>query len=133
MALTHTTAIRNILADAVVDAIDAGTGDASGDMQLATSTGFTTIPATILFATPPAFGNASSGTATMNSAPREDSNAAGDASPVTHFRTRDRDNTEIFRGTITVSGGGGDMILSSVTINATDAVRINSFTYSAPP
>ena len=47
------------------------------------------------------------------------------------FRTRDRDATEIFQGTVTVTAGGGDMELSSTTINAADAVRINSFTYSA--
>ena len=128
MALTHVTAIRNSLADLVVDAIDAGATDASGDLQIATSTAFTTILATILFAVPPAFGTASGGTATMNSAPREDSNAAGGGTAAS-FRCRDRDNNEVFRGTVATTGA--DMNLSSTTINAGDAVRINSFTYSS--
>lgn len=129
MALTHVTAIRNSLADLVVDAIDAGTTDATGDLQVATSTAFTTVLATILFANP-AFGAASSGTATMAGAPKEDSNAAGGGTAAS-FRVRDRDNNEVFRGTVSTSGA--DMNLSSTTINAGDAVRINSFTYSSSP
>ena len=130
MALTHVTAIRNSLADLVVDAIDAGATDASGDIQVATSSAFTTVLATILFSAPPAFGAASGGTATMNGAPKEDSNAAGGGTAA-NFRTRDRDNNEVFRGTVATSGA--DMNLSSTTINAGDAVRINSFTYSSSP
>lgn len=129
MALVHVTAIRNSLADLVVDAIDVGTTDATGDMQVATSTAWTTVLATILFANP-AFGAASSGTATMAGAPKEDSNAAGGGTAAA-FRVRDRDNNEVFRGTVSTSGA--DMNLSSTTINAGDAVRINSFTYSSSP
>lgn len=129
MALTHVTAIRNSLADLVVDALDVGAADATGDLQVATSTAFTTILATILFSNP-AFGAASGGTATMASPPKEDSNAAGGGTAAS-FRVRDRDNNEVFRGTVATSGA--DMNLSSTTINASDAVRINSFTYSASP
>lgn len=133
MALTHVTAIRNSLADLVVDAIDVGTTDASGDIQIAVDSGFTQVASTINFDTPPAFGAASGGTATANGVPIEDSNAAGQASPVTLFRPRNRDNAEVFRGTVSITSGGGDMELSSTTINAGDAVRINSFTYTASP
>lgn len=131
MALVHTTAVRNGLADYTVDQLDVGSADATGDLQIATSSAFTTILATILFANP-AFGAASGGVATMASPPKEDSNAAGGGTAA-NFRVRNRDNTEIFRGTVTVTAGGGDMELSSTTINAGDAVRINSFTYTAPP
>lgn len=127
MALTHVTAIRNSLADLVVDAIDAGTTDATGDIQIATSGAFSTILALILFVNP-AFGAASGGTATALSVPIEDSNAAGGGTAA-NFRTRDRDNNEVFRGTVATSGA--DMNLSSTLINSGDAVRINSFTYSA--
>ena len=129
MALTHVTAIRNSLADLVVDAIDVGTTDATGDLQVATSGAFSTILALILFANP-SFGAASSGTATMAGAPKEDSNAAGGGTAAA-FRCRDRDNNEVFRGTVATSGA--DMNLSSTTINPGDAVRINSFTYSSSP
>lgn len=127
MALTHVTAIRNSLADLVVDALDVGTTDATGDLQIATSSAFTTVLALILFSNP-AFGAASGGTATMAGAPKEDSNAAGGGTAA-NFRVRDRDNNEVFRGT--VSTVGADMNLSSTAINGGDAVRINSFTYSA--
>lgn len=130
MALTHVTAIRNQLADLVVDAIDAGTTDTGGDIQIATA-GFAAILAEIEF-DDPAFGAAAAGTATMNGAPKEDSNATGGGT-ASVFRVRDRDNGEVFQGTVTGSGGGGDMELSSTTINNGDAVRINSFTYSSSP
>lgn len=129
MALVHITTIRNSLADLVVDALDLGSTDATGDLQVATSTAWTTVLATINFANP-AFGAASSGTATMAGAPKEDSNAAGGGTAAA-FRVRDRDNNEVFRGTVSTSGA--DMNLSSTTINSGDAVRINSFTYSSSP
>lgn len=131
MALTHVTAIRNQLADLVVDAIDSGTTDATGDIEIATSSAFSAILSTILFANP-AFGAATGGTATALGVPLEDSNAAGGGT-ATDFRVRDRDNNEVFRGTVTATAGGGDMELSSTTINNGDAVRINSFTYTASP
>ena len=128
MALTHTTAIRNQLADLVVDAIDAGTMAANGDLEIGT-TAFGTILSTIEFLAT-SFGAAAAGTATLLGVPLEDSSATGGGTAAV-FRTRDRDGTEIFQGTVTATSGGGDMELSSTTINAADAVRINSFTYSA--
>ena len=129
MALAHSTAIRNSLADLVVDAIDVGTTNSAGEIEIGTAA-FAAIASTIAFVDP-AFGAASGGTATLLSVPREDSSAVGNASPVAVFRVNNRDETEIFQGTVTLPAGGGDMELSSLTIAATDAVRINSFTYSA--
>jgi hypothetical protein len=128
MTLTHVTTIRNSLADLVVDAIDAGTMNANGDTQIGT-TAFGAILATVEFQDP-SFGGASGGTATMIGAPLEDSSAVGGGVAAV-FRCRDRDDGEVFRGTVTGTGGGGDMELSSTTINPGDAVRFNSFTYSA--
>lgn len=128
MALTHVTAIRNSLADLVVDALDVGATDPGGDTQIATAA-FAIILAEIEF-TATAFGAAAGGTATMNGAPLEDSNAAGGGTAAV-FRCRDQANAEVFQGTVTLTAGGGDMELSSLLINNGDAVRINSFTYSA--
>jgi len=130
MALTHVTAIRNQLADLVVNAIDDGTMAGNGEIQIGTAA-FGAILATIEFQNP-AFGNAAGGTATMSGAPLEDSNATGGGVAAV-FRTRDRDDVEVFQGTVTLVAGGGDMELSSTTINNGDAVRINSFTYTASP
>ena len=128
MALTHTTAIRNQLADLVVDAIDVGTAAANGDLEIGT-TAFGIILSTIEFSAP-AFGAAAAGTATLLGVPKEDASATGGGVAAV-FRTRDRDATEIFQGTVGAPASGADMELSSTTINAADAVRINSFTYSA--
>lgn len=128
MALTHTTTIRNSLADLVVDAIDAGTTDATGDVIVQTSADATLV--TINLANP-AFGAASSGTATALGVPKE--GTAGATGTAAKFRVRNRDNTEIFQGTVTATGGGGDMELSSTSIATNDVVRINSFTYTASP
>jgi hypothetical protein len=127
MALTHVTAIRNSLADLVVDAIDVGTTDASGDLIVQTAADATLC--TINLNAPPAFGAASSGTATANGLPKEGTaTAAGTAAK---FRVRNRDNSEVFQGTVTTTGGGGDMELSSTTIAINDVIRINTFTYTA--
>jgi hypothetical protein len=128
VAITHVDAIRNTVADVVVDAIDVGSADANGDMQIATSSGFTTILSTVQFSNP-AFGDATGGIATAN-AIAADTSAANTGTP-TYFRVRDRDNAEIFRGTVTLTGGGGDMQLSSTNIVAGDTVTITSMTYTA--
>jgi len=126
MALTHSTAVRNTLADAVDTAVNTGSTDASGDLVIMTG-GDVEVATIILSAT--AFGAASSGTITLASTPLSDSSATGGTAAL--FKFQDRDNTEIFRGTVTATGGGGDIELSSVSIGAGDTVTITSFTYSA--
>ncbi len=130
MAITHATNIRNAIADAVVDAIDASTGQPNGSIQIATDSSFSTVLATLQFANP-AFGSASGGQATAN-AITADGNAAGGGS-ATRYRCRDRGGATVFQGTVTATGGGGDMQLSSVAIASGDGVQINSFVYIAAP
>jgi hypothetical protein len=124
MAVTHTTLIRNALADLVVDAVDDGAGAGrlvimtSGDVEVATLT-----------FSDPAFGGASGGTATA-SAITDDTSATGGTAAL--FKVEDSNSTEKFRGSVTATGGGGDIELSSVSVGAGDTVTITSFTYSAP-
>lgn len=125
MALTHVTTIRNGLADYTVDAIDSGTTDANGDLVIMTSGD---VEVATLACSATSFGAASSGTATAN-AISNDSSATGGTAAL--FKFQDRDNSEVFRGTVTATGGGGDIELSSVSIGAGDTVSITSFTYSA--
>ncbi|MCK5709072.1 MAG: hypothetical protein KAI07_00920 [Deltaproteobacteria bacterium] len=121
MALVHVTAIRNTLADAVVDAIDAGAGagtlvfQTSGDVEVATLT-----------FTDPAFGAAASGTATA-SAITDDTSATGGT--VAKFRIFDSVPAEVFSGTVLTSGG--DINLTSLSVGAGDTVSMTSLTYSA--
>jgi len=127
MAITHVVGVRNQLADLVVDAVDGGTTDTTGDLVFRTS-GEVAV-ATLSWTATPAFGAASAGTATMN-AINDDTNAAGGTTD--RFTFQDRDNAEVFRGSVTATSGGGDIELSSVAIGVGDTVSMTSFSYTAP-
>lgn len=121
MAVTHETATRNTIADAVVDLIDSGgTGtlefQTSGDVEVATLTFSAT-----------AFGAAASGTATA-AAITDDTNATGGT--ITKFVIKNGSGTTILTGSAGTSGT--DIILSSASIGAGDTVSCSSLTYSAP-
>jgi hypothetical protein len=124
MSVTHPTAVRNALADLVVDLLDGGAGDAtlefqtSGDVEVATLTFAAT-----------AFGAASSGTATA-AAIVSDTNATGGT--IAKALAKDGDGTEIFACSVTQTGSGGDIELSSVVVSAGQTVSVSSLTYSAP-
>lgn len=124
MAITHPTAIRNNIADLVVDKIDAGGG--AGKIVLLTAGAVVvstcTFPAT-------AFGAASGGAATQ-AGNAVDASAVGNASAVTNFSIRDFANTPIILGAVATSGS--DINLSSTTIAATDTVTISGLVYTAP-
>lgn len=124
MAVTHPTAVRNAIADLVVDKLDVGSGTAEGRLVFQTSGGAAV--ATLAFANP-AFGAASGGVATAN-AITSDTNAAGGTT--TKAELRDRDATPIVL--CEVSTSGSDINLSSVAIGATDTVSVSSLTYTAP-
>ena len=126
MALTHVTAIRNTICDAVVDAIDDGTTDTTGDLVFMTDADVEV--ATLSWSATPAFGAAVAGVATMNSI-NDDTSATG--GEVALFKFQDRDNAEVFRGTVTAIGGGGDIELSSTTVAVGGRVSMTSFTYEA--
>ena len=121
-AVKHPTTVRNKLADAVVDLIDAGAGagflefQTSGDVEVATLT-----------FSDPAFGAASSGTATANSI-TDDTSATGGTTD--RFDVEDSNNVDVFYGSVGTSGQ--DINLSSVAIGALDTVSVTSLTYSAP-
>ena len=115
MALTHETAIRNGLADYVVDAIDAGTTDSQGDLVIMTTGEGTEVATLNCSAT--AFGAATGGTATAAAISSDTSATGGTAAT---FKFQDRDNTRIFGGTVTAPAGGGDIELSSTSIGAGD-------------
>lgn len=125
MTITHTTAVRNGLANYVADAVDAGSTDATGDFEFMTSGD---VEVASFNVQNPAFGAASTGTVTLLGTTLEDTNATGGT--IALFRFRDRDNTEVFRGSVATSGA--DINISSTSIAASDTVQLTSFTYSAP-
>lgn len=135
MTLSHKTAIRNTIADAVVDNLDVGSTDTGADVEVtntapsagannpATGTTLVIIP----LADTTSFGAAATGTATAAGLPKEGTaTAAGTAAG---FNARDRDNNWVFSGT--VGTGSEDMVLSSAVIAVDDVIRINTFTYSS--
>lgn len=124
MAVAHPTAVRNAIADLVVDRIDAGAGagtlefQTSGDVEVATLT-----------FSDPAFGSASGGTATA-SAITQDTSATGGT--IAKARAKDSTGTEVFSCSVTATGGGGDITLNSVVVSVGQAVQMTSLTYTAP-
>lgn len=129
MPITHPTTIRNSITDLVVDAIDV-----SGPGTIAFQDNTNTAVATLTFANPAfdasgsAGGNAD-GVATANPIVG-DSDAAGGT--VDRFVVFDGAGDSVFAGTVTLSGGGGDIFLSSLAVGATDTVELTSLTYTAP-
>jgi hypothetical protein len=124
MAVTHPTAVRNNIADLVVDQLDEGTPpgtlvlQTSGDVEVATLT----------FGNP-AFGAAASGTATAN-AITADSSATGGT--IAKARWKNAAGTDKVICSVTATGGGGDIQLNSVVTSAGQQVSLSSLTYTAP-
>ena len=116
MALTHTTATRNAISDAVLVAIGASgkmTGRTSGDVEVFTLT----LPATsgTVGATDLTFGTFT-----------DDTSATGGI--VAHIRIETTAGTEVFR----FNASGDGVTMSSTTIGATDTVQCSSLVYAPP-
>lgn len=120
---THTVAVRNSIADGVVDQLDTGTGTPSfifqtaGDVEVAT----------LAMDGTNAFGAAAAGIATAN-AIADDTSATGGVT--TKCKLTDRDDLDIIFGTVGTSGT--DIIISDTTIPVGATVQISSLTYTAP-
>lgn len=140
--MTISTALRNVIANAVGNAgaginFDGGileirSGAAPGPDALAAGTVLATItlPAD-------AFGAASSG-AIAKLGTWEDT-AADAAGTAAHFRLRQSGDTnaastadERIEGTVTATGGGGDMELDNTSIASGQTVTISTFTLTMP-
>jgi len=132
--LTLTTAIRNAMTDIIVDSLDAGSG--AGTIQIrsgtrpadpaTTATG--TLLATVTCADP-AFGAASSGAATISDPAGVTAAATGTAS---WFRALDSNGAACFDGSVTATGGGGDLTLASTSVVSGTTVDITGGTITVP-
>jgi len=129
MAVTHTTAVRNGIADHVVDQLDPG-GPGKLKFRLAgTAASPGSVVATLTFSAT-AFGAAAGGTATAN-AITSDTNATGNASAVATATLETAGGTVIVH--CAVGSSGSDINMSGgLTIGAGDTVSCSSLTYSAP-
>lgn len=121
MAVTHLAATRNGIADYVVDQLDGGT-------LIFYAADGTTEVATLTFGTP-AFGAAAAGVGTAN-AITEDSTATGGTTTIANLTTSAA--SEIVECSVTSTGGGGDIELSSNVVGVGDTVQVSALTYTAP-
>lgn len=126
MALTLSTAARNAACDAVVDLIDGGTTDAGGDLVIMDSASNELV---VFQLQNPAFGNAASGTASLQGVPiSATASASGTASQA---KLRDRNNTDVITG-LTVGTSNADVIIDNTSINSGQTVNLNSGSITMP-
>lgn len=119
MALTLPTASRNAMCNALVDLFDLGAGAGTIEIRSGTrpatandaATG--TVLATVVLVDP-AFGNAAVGVATLADPAPVTGTAAGTA---TWFRGLDSTGATVMDGSVTATGGGGDLTLATTTIS----------------
>jgi hypothetical protein len=126
MAVTHSTAARNAATDAV-------TGLLGTSPRLAFRVGGTvsapgTVAATLVMSAT-GFGSSSGGTATAN-AITSDTNATGNASPVSHASLQTSAGTVVVYCQVAASGSDINMT-NGLTIAAGDTVSCSSLTYTA--
>lgn len=134
MATRLTDASQQAAANGVVDQLDAAAGNLkiysgaqAADADSADPSG---LLVTIALAAP-AFGAAnSSGTAALLGTPRTGTAAA--AGTAASFVVENNAGTNVFTGTVTATGGGGDLTLDNVSIASGQQVSISSFTYTQP-
>lgn len=118
------TSVRNGMCDVFVDAIDGGAG--AGLLEIHT-TAFGTKLATLTFSDP-AFGAASSGTATA-SAITDDSSADATGTAAV-LRITDSVPNTVAEGTVATSGG--DLNLNTTSITTGDRVSCTAATVTMP-
>jgi hypothetical protein len=128
MPLTLTNGHRQALCTASIARVDQGSANAAGRVVLQTAGGSDLCTINL---NNPAFGAASvSGSASAAGLPVSGSPGAGGTA--SRYLVQNRDGTELWRGTVTISGSGGDMLISSTTIVEGIDVQILSWTHSMP-
>jgi hypothetical protein len=127
LAIQHSTVTRNRLRDGYVAAFPAGAslvirtgapagvGGAAGGSALATIT----LPATPL--------TSGTGAVTLNGTWSASASGTGTAA---HYRLTN--STDIEEGTVTATGGGGDLTLDNVSVASGQTVTISTWTRTMP-
>src|SRR5512139_1968069 len=126
MALTYATATQNARANSVGSLLSGGTVEIRSGAKptSANSAASGTLLATVTLGTAP---SASAGTVTMPDPASVNAVTTGTAA---HFRAKASGGATVFDGTVTATGGGGDLTLSTVSLTSGSPVDISSFNYS---
>jgi hypothetical protein len=112
--------------DVVVDHADDGA--AAGHLHIKTAAGAALLADLTL--SDPAVASTTNGTATLDTI-TADASADGTGTAAT-FYIFDSDSNEVLNGSVTATGGGGDIELSSTSITTGDNVAISSLTFTLP-
>jgi hypothetical protein len=136
MTITHFSATRDAMCNAVVGAIDIGGVLPNGRLQLSQNSGFTDIIVSIDLQVPAfAVSTGGAGSSAMN-CPTEGLSAVypGPTSKTAnYFRFVDRTGAEVFRGTVSGPTGQGDMRVADNVIPPGTTVVITAFAYQTIP
>jgi len=127
MAIQHSTATRNRFRDAYVAAFPASASlviRTSTPAGVANSAGGSVLATITLPATPLTSGT---GAVTLNGSWTVSASGTGTAG---HYRLTN--STDIEEGTITATGGGGDLTLDNVSIASGQTVTISTWTRTMP-
>ncbi len=125
MTVTLPVATKNSRADSIVDAIDLGSTNTYGQLWLIDASDNVLSKHNF---SDPAFADSSNGSAVADSIDSANAILSGTA---TKFKAVDKDETEIYAGTITAVGGSGDLNsdTSSTALTSGENVDISSLTY----
>lgn len=138
MATKISTAAAKAACDAVVDLLDGGSG--AGYIEIRTGSQ----PATVATAasgtllgtltlSDPAFGNATTASPSVATASAITSDTTADATGTAGwFRAYDSAGTAVIDGSVTATGGGGDLTLDSTSIVAGGTIAMSAWTVSHP-
>lgn len=135
MAIALATATRDAMADAIATRADSGAGAATIKVYTGASPGPNTAVTGTLLATftcqDPAFAASSSGTITLDITPAMTTTglAAGTAG---YWRMASSTPGNVLDGTVTTTGGGGDLELNTTTVSVGLALEITGGTVTVP-
>lgn len=128
-AITHSTTVRNTVADTILALINTGAASPSNGLLIFDASGSPSELAVLQFGNP-AFGSAAAALATANAITACPSANGG---TVATFRITNSSGQTIITGSVTATGGGGDITLNSVSLSAGQQVSMTSLTYTAMP
>lgn len=136
MTLSLPTPRRTAAVQDIATAADAGSGAATIEVRTGArpATGDDAATGTVLATftcADPAFQTVSSGVATLDTTPVL-SVAASATGTAGWFRMKDSSGTTVLDGSVTATGGGGDLTLNTVSISSGATVEITAGTVTMP-